>query len=74
MSNCTFIQNSADEGGAIKYTKILPVLLNCNFVSNSAPYGSDIASYPVALKFGGTKDISLTLIDVDSGQTSPEKI
>lgn len=41
-----FINNSAKEGGAIKWLGNKPILKNNSFLSNSADYGANIASEP----------------------------
>lgn len=40
-----------DQGGAIKYTWYRPTISNNILDGNSAPYGNDIASFPIKIKF-----------------------
>lgn len=44
-----FVQNSAPEGGALKWSNSPITLANVSFHSNSAEYGPDVASYGVTL-------------------------
>ena len=39
------------EGGAIKYTNIIPNIQFCQYQKNYAVYGNNIASYPIRLSF-----------------------
>ena len=50
MSNL-FIANSAQEGGAISYEKLRPIMANNTFIDNSAIYGNIISSFPDKIKF-----------------------
>ena len=48
LNNDNFLDNSANEGGAVKYTDMPPIFDNTtNFQQNSALYGPNIAAYPV---------------------------
>lgn len=51
VKKCKFLNNSAFEGGALKYLKKRPVILQSLFENNVAQYGSDIASYPITSNF-----------------------
>ena len=46
----SFINNYAEEGGAIIYTKRKPLLSSNIFENNIAYYGNDIASYVIRIR------------------------
>ena len=48
--NNLFISNSAQEGGAIGYEKLRPLMANNAFINNSAIYGNIISSFVDRIK------------------------
>ena len=50
FSNCSFINNSAFEGGAINWRKVNPELISNYYLNNSAVYGEKVASYAVSMR------------------------
>lgn len=49
IRNSTFTQNTASEGGGLKWTNAKVLLENVAFEENTAVYGPDVASYGVSL-------------------------
>ena len=47
MRNCTFINNTATDGGAVDWTGINGLLTNCTFINNSAEKGGGIYWYGI---------------------------
>ena len=62
------------EGGAIYYGYKRPEISEVVFSNNTAPYGNDIASYAVKLKFNNTISDEMTISDVGSGITYPKHL
>ena len=51
IKNNTFINNFASkEGGAVKWTNIMPNITDNIFTNNQAFYGNDVASFPIRLQ------------------------
>ena len=50
FQNQSFVNNSANQGGAIFYLDIRPNLIQNIFLNNSASYGKNIGSYPTRVK------------------------
>jgi predicted outer membrane repeat protein len=58
ISNATFASNTASsKGGAIYYNFKRPQLIDVINQNNIAPYGPDLASYPVKIKFADRNDM-----------------
>ena len=68
ISNSEFQSNSAEVGGAIKYSLYRPQMNNVTFLNNSANYGPNIASYPIKVGINNITDSTITLNNVASGQ------
>lgn len=60
ISNSSFVNNSAVEGGGLSFYRIKPNFVNITFANNTATYGKDISSYPVRM---GIVDESASEID-----------
>jgi predicted outer membrane repeat protein len=76
LTNTSFTNNSAVEGGGLSFYRTKPSFNNVTFFLNSATYGPDIASYPVRL---GVIDTDLTEVPVVpyatvSGSTIPQPL
>lgn len=50
MKENLFLENTARDGGAIKWTKLSPIIGSSNyFYNNKAFYGQDLASYAIRM-------------------------
>lgn len=49
ISNSNFINNTAHEGGALKWRSFPTTIQNCTFELNTAVYGANLASYGASL-------------------------
>ena len=73
--NCEMSSNTATrEGGAIYYGYKRPEISEVVFSNNIAPYGNDIASYAVKLKFNNTISDEMTISEVGSGIIYPKPL
>lgn len=71
VSFCNFTGNSASaNGGAIYWTRTLPILSNNRFADNTAAYGPNIASFPIRLEINEFPSKSRELKVFASGQES----
>ena len=61
ISGNNFINNSAQEGGALTYLNKKPQFSNNIFQNNSAIYGNDISSFPVRIKLFKDRNIQQTI-------------
>lgn len=64
IMNNIFISNSAQEGGAIGYEKLRPIMANNTFIDNSAVYGNIISSFPDKIKFVKISDKNQSQFEV----------
>ena len=66
ITNNDFVNNSVSiEGGAIKWTNVMPNISKNVFLNNKAFYGNDIASFPIRMKvYINTQNSSFSFSDL----------
>ena len=64
ISLSNFTNNSASEGGALRYDRIPPSLSNNRFTRNVASYGQNISSFPAFIELADPEAIK----SIASGQ------